>query len=263
MQATLLRECRPDSTEDSMVVIAHLSDTHLNGSPHAAERSERVLGYLNRLSRPIDVLLVTGDIADHGLAEEYAEAAQILVAEPPVLMLPGNHDVRGPFRQGLLGTPASDGPINQLQQVAGVAFLLCDSSIPGRDDGALDEETLEWISMTLAEVGPGMPTFICFHHPPVSIGIEYVDQIRLFDTDRLAAIIEANPQVVAVLCGHAHTAAASTFAGRPLLVAPGVTSTVTLPWEVERVVDYRPPPAVAFHILDDTGRLTTHYRPVT
>ncbi|MET0492684.1 MAG: hypothetical protein ABW000_06080 [Actinoplanes sp.] len=38
---------------------------------------------------------------------------------------------------------------------------------------------------------------------------------------RLAALIAAHPQVAAVLTGHAHTAAASTFAERPLLVAPG------------------------------------------
>jgi Icc protein len=245
-----------------MVVIAHLSDTHFSGSPHAAERTERVMAYLNGLVRPIDAVLVTGDIADHGLASEYAEAARVLVAEPPVLMLPGNHDVRATFRQGLLGEPAADGPINRMHRVAGAAFLLCDSSIPERVEGMLDDETVDWISATLSEVGAGTPAFICFHHPPVGIGIEFMDRIRQFETDRLAAIIEDHHDVVAVLCGHVHSAAATTFAGRPVLIAPGVSSTVTLPWESNELIDYRPPPAVAFHILDDSGRLSTHYRPI-
>jgi hypothetical protein len=68
---------------------------------------------------------------------------------------------------------------------------------------------------------------------------------------------------VAVLCGHAHTAAATTFAGRPLLVAPGVVSTIRLPGQDGPVADHEAPPGVAFHTLDDERRLTTHYRPVT
>ena len=54
--------------------------------------------------------------------------------------------------------------------------------------------------------------------------------------------------------------AASTFAGLPLLVAPGVVSTLRLPWEGRGDIDEDLPPAVAFHVLDDHGRLTTHYR---
>jgi hypothetical protein len=65
------------------------------------------------------------------------------------------------------------------------------------------------------------------------------------------------------VCGHAHTPAASTFAGRPLLVAPGVVSTLRLPWEHGEVLDHSLPPAIAFHVLDDEWRLTTHYRLVS
>ncbi|MEH6373200.1 hypothetical protein V7793_02370 [Streptomyces sp. KLMMK] len=62
-------------------------------------------------------------------------------------------------------------------------------------------------------------------------------------------------------------ATASTFAGLPLLVAPGVAFAIRLPWEhparpLEHVhLDQSP--AVAFHVLDDRGRLTTHYRYVS
>ena len=73
--------------------------------------------------------------------------------------------------------------------------------------------------------------------------------------------------MAALLCGHAHTGAATTFSGRPLLVAPGIKSTLLLPWEYEAdspdtdvCVDLRLPPALAFHVLDDSGRLTTHFR---
>lgn len=52
-------------------------------------------------------------------------------------------------------------------------------------------------------------------------------------------------------------------AGRPLVVGPGVTWTLRLPWEGEQVADPDAPPGIAFHLLDDTGRLTSRFRVVT
>jgi 3',5'-cyclic-AMP phosphodiesterase len=242
-----------------MIVFAQLSDIHLDLSERNEERAARVMRYLSGLLRPLDAVLVTGDLADHGLATEYEQVAKVLSAPYPVFTCPGNHDIRGPYRAVLLGEPAGDEPINRAHEVGGARFLMCDSSIPGRDDGLLGDETIGWIEGTLA-AGTG-PAFICFHHPPVTLGVPQVDEIRQFHEERLAEIIGRHKEVVAVLCGHAHTAAASTFAGRPVIVSPGVVSTVLLPWE-SGGISYELPPAVAFHILDDEGRLTTHYRVV-
>jgi 3',5'-cyclic-AMP phosphodiesterase len=242
-----------------MIVIAHLSDTHLDLGDHAAERATRVLTYLHGLPRPVDVVLVTGDIADHGLPEEYEQARKILDSPLPLFTCPGNHDVRRAYREALLMTSGSDGPVNAVHHAAGALFAMCDSSIPGRNDGLLDDESLDWLDGVLAGSGDA-PAFVCFHHPPVELHSGLLDPIRQHGEERLAAVVERHPQVVALLCGHAHTPAASTFAGRPLLVAPGVVSTLRLPWEGADALDKRLPPALAFHILGDDGRLTTHYR---
>lgn len=244
-----------------MIVLAHISDTHLDGSGRNADRAARVMTYLNDLAGPVDAVLVTGDIADHGLAAEYEQARAILASPHPVLTCPGNHDVRAVYRDVLLAAPAGDAPINEAHEVAGAVFALCDSTIPGQPDGVLTDETLSWLEQVLAGAPDQAPVFIAFHHPPAVLHTPYVDEIRQFGEERLADLVERYPQVAAILCGHAHTGAATTFAGRPLLVAPGIASTVTLPWERRDVVDYDLPPAIAFHILDG-GRLTTHYRVV-
>jgi 3',5'-cyclic-AMP phosphodiesterase len=109
---------------------------------------------------------------------------------------------------------------------------------------------------------------IAFHHPPVVLHHQLIDSINLAERSqrRLAELMAEHPNVSAILCGHAHMPAAATFAGRPVLVAPGVTSTLSLPWEIDgdltwtNTVDFGQPPAVAFHIVDDQGRITTHYR---
>jgi Icc protein len=245
-----------------MIVLAHVSDIHIDDR-RSVDRATKVMHHLNTLPGPIDAVLVTGDLADHGLASEYLDVAKVLDSHWPVLHLPGNHDVRGPYREVLLDSPASPAPINQVAHVGGAVFALCDSSIPGRPDGYLDDATLAWLESVLAESGDA-PVFVCFHHPPVRLHMPYVDGIRQNGEERLAAVVSRYPNVVALLCGHAHTGAWTTFAGLPLLVAPGVVSTSLLPWEAEEEfsLDKELPPAIAFHILDDDRRLTTHYRVV-
>jgi Icc-related predicted phosphoesterase len=102
---------------------------------------------------------------------------------------------------------------------------------------------------------------IAFHHPPVDLHC-WIDRLRQTGEDRLAAVVRRHDNVVALVCGHAHTAAATTFAGLPLLVAPGVSSTVVLPWEDSRVVDEEQPAGVAFHVIGDDRRVTTHFRSI-
>ncbi|RST18252.1 phosphodiesterase [Streptomyces sp. WAC05374] len=251
------------------MLLAHISDLHLDGTERATERAARVVAYLNGLSRQPDAVLVTGDIADHGTPEQYAEAARLLAGlRAPALPCPGNHDDRAAYREVLLGEEGGEGgsggtgPVNRLHRVAGHALLLMDSTIPGQDEGFLDDETLDWLTRTLDGLG-GTPAVPAFHHPPALLHHPYVDSMNVTNADRLAEVLEGRTTVPAILTGHAHTPAASTFAGRPLLVAPGVVSTLRLPWEGgEGLTDRAAPPGVAFHVLDADGRVTTHFRVV-
>ena len=84
-----------------MLTVAHLSDPHFGNRPGVADRSRRVATTVERI-RP-DVVVITGDVADHGRPEEYAEALAVLGSLPvPVLWGTGNHDVREPFAEALL-----------------------------------------------------------------------------------------------------------------------------------------------------------------
>ncbi|MEA5366479.1 metallophosphoesterase [Amycolatopsis sp., V23-08] len=248
------------------MIIAHLSDLHLDDGPRAEERVAAVMAYLDELA--VDAVVVTGDIADHGAATEYARAAELLKHPAPVLVCPGNHDVRAEFRVGLLDLPASDGPIDLAREVGGVLFALCDSTIPGRGAGHLADETLDWLDGVLS--GGDGPAFVAFHHPPVEVGVPLVDGIRQSGEERLAAVLARHPRVAALLAGHVHTGASTTFAGVPLRIAPGVVSTSLLPvepgatrgWDEGGPLEYDRPPSLLLHVLHDDGRVTTHHRTV-
>lgn len=77
-----------------MIVFAQLSDTHLDGGQSRADRVRAVMASLAGGRAPLDVVLVTGDVADHGLPGEYEQARSLLTGPWPVLICPGNHDDR-------------------------------------------------------------------------------------------------------------------------------------------------------------------------
>ncbi|MEU3398017.1 metallophosphoesterase [Streptomyces filamentosus] len=255
-----------------MIVIAHVSDIHIDGGERATARTRAVLRHLEELPYDLAAVLVSGDVADHGDPAEYARARTLLAGRHPLVVCPGNHDDRAAFRAGLGpllredGDPAPTAPVDQVLRGDGFVLAACDSSIPGKPDGRLEDDTLERLDRVLTDTPRDTPVLVAFHHPPAPLHTPYVDEIRQFGEERLAALAARHPHLTAFLAGHAHTGAATTFAGRPLLVAPGTVSTIRLPWEPPTpgspYVHRDAPPGIAFHVLGDDGRLTTHYRTV-
>ncbi|MFE2425775.1 metallophosphoesterase [Streptomyces sp. NPDC059373] len=258
------------------MIIAHVSDLHIGGSDASADRAVRVRDYLNGLPGPVADVVVTGDIANHGLVEEYEIAREAMCYDAPTIVCPGNHDSRAEFRKVLLdepggtgpGTGTGPGPVNQVLRLDdGLTVVLCDSSIPGRHDGYLDDGTIAWLDAELA--GADGPVLVGMHHPPVALGLPSVDAIRLTHPERLADVLARHRHAKAVLAGHAHTAASAVFAGVPLVVAPGVVSTLMLPeermlpegWTEDDALDFDLPPAISLHVFDGE-RLVSHTRVV-
>lgn len=245
----------------SQLVVAHLSDTHFGQYAGASARAQLVVEHLAAFDPPVDVVLVTGDVADHGAEAEYHEAARIFASWPrPILMCPGNHDVREPYARILRDRPG-DHPINEAATVGGVRFIMLDSLVPAVsgqriDHGYLEPATLEFLDAELAR-GPAV---VCLHHPPVDLGLSLMDPIRLRNPADFEAVLLRHDTVLATLVGHAHTACATTFADRPLIVPGGVVSTVTLDAEHLPSITTDLDPTFAIHHFLDGGRVVTQWR---
>ncbi len=240
----------------SRFVVAHLSDTHF-GLPGAAGRVRTVLAHLEAMTPRPHLLVVTGDVTDHGTVEEYADARAVLDTWTGAFAIcPGNHDVRTAYADAF-------GPTETAVAHEGRRFLMLDSLVDAvdgvrTDPGHLTAASLAWLDERLAE--DDSPTFVCLHHPPVDIGLGLMDPIKLDNGPALAAVLARHPHVVATLVGHAHTMSATTFAGRPLLIGGGSVSTVTHDAEALPMIWTDAPITFALHLHGDDGTLVTHWR---
>lgn len=257
-----------------MRTVAHISDLHIGSEggryPQAVPRAQRVLEYLSALDPRPDVLVISGDLSDDGTAQQYHEVRSVLAQWPgPWLACPGNRDVRADFAQGVLGVAATDSPLDQVHEVAGLRLILLDSSIPGSEGqfnrhGELSSASLGWLDDELSE--SNKPTVIVVHHHPITLGNPSGDDSGLANGPQLEKVLERHPHVIGTLIGHVHAACATTFAGRPLLVGGGVVATANLDCEQaiygRQTQHPQAPPTLALHFVDDNNRIITHWRVV-
>ncbi len=212
------------------MIIAQITDLHivprgqlLQGRVDTARYLEQAVVKLLALKPRPDVVLISGDLAENGRAEEYRLLREIIATiTMPVYVIPGNHDdgdvLREAFadhaylpRQGFLQYAINDFPIR---------LIALDTVIPRRTEGELCFERLRWLEATLAQVLK-KPTLIFMHHPPFATGIPHMDRFGLTNPSEFAAIVEKHPQVHRIVCGHVHRAIQAQFAGTLALTCPG------------------------------------------
>jgi len=257
------------------ILIAQISDLHITppgvlayGRVDTAAALIQAIETLNRHSPRPDLVVVSGDIADSALPEEYAHAKKLLAAlEIPFVAIPGNHDRRLPMRQAL-PDPAygeANGALNSVRHIGELDVLLVDSTVPGSSHGELEAATLAWLDAVLS-ASTTRPALLFLHHPPFNTGIVYSDAIRLRNADALSELLKRHPRVQLVAAGHVHRAAQTIFAGVSATICPAGEQAVTLAFEPRwpEVFKIEPP---AFHLHawlpgEGFGSVVTHVVPI-
>ena len=244
------------------MILAHASDPHV-GSIHDDEllRAWRSLPAALGAVRPRpDLLLVTGDLADHGTAPEYRRLDDLLSGlGVRCLVVAGNHDDPVVLRESLphlLGAPAdgSGSPAAWTEVVGGVTLVGLDSS-----SGTLGETQLEWLDGVLATAAG--PVLVVLHHPPFPTGLDQLDtEWPLFDAARLRAVVARYPAVAGILCGHDHRHIATVLDGRvPMVSAPALSWRPRLDLRPgEPLTPSHEPAGLLVHVLDELGLRTHH-----
>jgi 3',5'-cyclic AMP phosphodiesterase CpdA len=178
------------------------------------------------------VVVFSGDLADAGGTRAYqrfrsATAPFLARWGATAVYLPGNHDRREPFREVLLGAPASAEPIDQVVWADGLRIVALDSTVPGAAHGELTDGQLAWLADALAVPAP-FATVVALHHPPIPGPIEVMSEIGLHAPARLAEAL-AGTETALVLAGHAHQTSAGTLAGIAVWVSTATAYQMDVP----------------------------------
>ncbi|TGB14545.1 phosphodiesterase [Streptomyces sp. MZ04] len=205
--------------------IAHLSDPHLTTGPLAGDPARglsRALGRVLALDPRPDCVVITGDLVDQGSPEEYRTLHELIRRFPlPLHLVAGNHDEPKALLDEFTGTRfvGEGGKANYTVDFPEFTLVVLNSKVPRSGGGRLGAAQLDWLDGVLAR-RQSTPAIVCLHHPPIAIGIPFLDGMRLDDGEELGRVLARHGNVARVLAGHVHRPIVAPFAGSTLAIAP-------------------------------------------
>jgi 3',5'-cyclic AMP phosphodiesterase CpdA len=252
------------------MLICQLTDLHIRPVGRTSNRvvdtnmlTQRALRAVARLRPAPDLVVITGDLTECGLAEEYAHLAALLqrFLTMPVYVIPGNHDRRDAMREGLGHLPSVTADPHYVQYAVDqfpVRLVMLDTLVPGAGHGELRPEQLAFLDQTLA-AAPDHPTIIGMHHPPFLCGIAHLDRISLRDASAFAGIVARHRQVERIICGHHHRAIVGRVAHAVASISPSVVHQMELTLDPnDRGSFVLEPPAYQLHRWSPSDGLASH-----
>lgn len=211
-----------------MTKILQISDTHILpkgelfcGRINTAAALRNLLSNIRLMLPqigPLEQMVITGDLSESGCVASYELFADIMQDSPlPWRAIPGNHDRREPMAE-ILGGDICD----WRQDLDEITLIGMDTLVEGSGHGEMSAAQINWLERQLADLGE-RPVLLFFHHPPITSGIELMDQIRLTPSEGLQSVLSAFSGDLQIGCGHLHRVVGGRFASHPLFVAPGVS----------------------------------------
>lgn len=248
-------------------VIAQLTDPHIRSGTNdqaAIADLQRAVAQVGELEPAPVAVLLTGDLAHSGSAQEYARVRELL--EPlamPVHPIPGNHDDRDELRAAFSDHDGIGGAGERVAyeaQSGSVRVLCCDTLDPSRGDGgSLGADQIGWLDERLS-AGSG-PVIVAMHHPPILTGMPRFDELGLPDGERaaLAAVLAGNDEIERVLAGHIHRTFTGRLGGRSVFVSQSVHLQARLDIGADVDIELAPdPPGFALHVWGADPALLSH-----
>ena len=253
------------------MLVAQITDIHLGFEPDTPgefnrQRLDRALAALTALDPQPDLLLATGDLVDRGDVDSYRRLREAFAGLPfPVHYALGNHDVRRNFAKVFPEAALVDGFLQYTIETGPLQLVVLDTLEEGRHGGSFCEQRAKWLRERLDEA-PERPTLIVQHHPPVEVGIAWMNTDPAEPwVHRLADCLRGRSNVIGLVCGHVHRAIVTRWAEVIVATCPSTAPQVAL--ELRPIDPARPdgrplivadPPAYALHWWN--GReLITHF----
>lgn len=210
---------------DSATVL-QLSDLHIFADPSERlggvptnETFAEVLAFIDA-NEPFDHLVLTGDLAQDEALPTYEKLREMLGPRlDRTWIVPGNHDEREHLRRAFADRVPATGPITFAFDAGPWRVLGLDTHVPGQVSGRLGPDQLDWLDTELA-AEPARPCLVFCHHPPVPVGVGWLDRLSLEAPHALLARIRDNGHFRALACGHVHRESKCTVGGARVYTTP-------------------------------------------
>lgn len=249
------------------MLIAQITDLHVthpgwlcNNKVDTGKLLGAAVERIRRLVPAPDLVIVTGDLVDHGERDEYREVRHLM--EPlstPVFVVPGNHDSRTELARAFTDhryLPRTERFLHYAIEGWPVRLVALDTVVEGQMAGEMCAERLSWLDRVLA-AERDQPTLIFMHHPPFVTGLAGMDAIGLKGAAAMTDILARNPQVQLVTAGHLHRATQRRIAATLAATCPSTAHQVTLDLDGSAPVSFTlEPPAFQLHLWDGAGLIT-------
>lgn len=177
--------------------MVHLSNIHFSEAYYMPEIADSMIENINQNSP--DIVVITGDLTENGLAAEYNGAKNFIdrIECKNKVIVPGNHDSRNAgylFFEDIFKARFSFGNLGELTVVG------LDSSQPELEEEHIGRENYGWIESTFSV--SGFKVF-ALHHHLISIPRTGRGNNVLVDAGDVLELLDRSG-VNLVLCGHWH-----------------------------------------------------------
>ena len=228
------------------ICIVQLSDTHvcmpnclIKNNFDSNYALERAVDLLNAEDYRVDCVLITGDLVQGGLEDEYIHLKQILnrlKQHIPVLFCLGNHDDIDVFSKVFsdcftqLLSESSIASATYPDKGVGLTYcidfqisklIVLDSSVKGAAWGKISRRGLDWLEKILSSSDTDA-NILALHHPPVSSSSQVMDNISLKNPAELEELVLYYNNIQLIVCGHVHRSIFTSFAKTRIAFCPSV-----------------------------------------
>ena len=208
--------------------VLQLTDFHIFSDPNTKffgvptiKTLQDVLGKVVELNIDFDHIIITGDLTGDEELISYQTVKELLgnmISKCKII--PGNHDDRKLIRKVFPECVENEnGPINFSLSTDSWQILGLDTHVPGELYGTISAETLSWLKNML-DKHKNKPTILFQHHPPISVQSKWLDLLGLKNTDPFIEILNQNPQIHLISCGHVHQEFQGTLGNITIFTTP-------------------------------------------
>jgi len=204
--------------------VLNITDLHVipevGGDIYGVDSYSTLQRVLDRgLSFDPDLVIVTGDMVEHGDTESYKRVRQLLSPIGlPVFVLPGNHDSPDHLASDLCG-----GNIQFVDfcDQGGWRMIFLDSHVDGQGYGDLSEVQHSKLREALEE-SPQLNVLVALHHTPIAPCPSFNCQLN--GARGFIEYLSSWPNVRVVIAGHAHVACEAQYKKLRVMTTPATSA---------------------------------------